>query len=268
MQLLANKIIFFGMELNLDPVAFRIGSKPIYWYGIIIAVGFCLAIIYGYHEAKRTGFSPDHIANVVLIGTPAAIICARIYYVAFNWQQYKGDWGEIIAVWNGGIAIYGALIGACLAGFIYCRYKKINFLELADIACGGFFIGQSIGRWGNFVNSEAYGRETSLPWKMGVVEMGRLIYVHPTFLYESLWNGAGFAILWFLRKRKTYHGQLFYFYVLWYGLGRIWIEGLRTDSLYWGPFRISQLVALACIIAGAVLLARGRKKNIKNMKNV
>lgn len=257
-----NRIIFLGMELNIDPVAFTIMGKEIYWYGIIIALGFCLAIIYGYREASRVGLSPDHIANVVLIGTPAAIIGARLYYVIFNWDQYRGNLGEIIAIWNGGIAIYGALISAVIAGYFYCKHAKIKFLSLADIGVGGFFIGQFIGRWGNFVNGEAYGRETTLPWKMGVTEMGKLIYVHPTFLYESLWNVIGFIVLLFLRKRKSYDGQLFYFYMLWYGMGRIWIEGLRTDSLYWGNFRVSQIVAALCIIAGGYLLAKNKKKKI------
>ncbi|MDP4118235.1 MAG: prolipoprotein diacylglyceryl transferase [Bacillota bacterium] len=260
MNLLINTVTFFGKEFNIDPVAFNIGEKPIYWYGIIIAIGFCLALLFVFSEATRTGFSSDHIANVILIGTPTAIIFARIYYVIFNWKDYAGNPSEIIAVWHGGIAVYGSLIGAFLAGFLYCRYKKLSFLQLADICCGGFLIGQFIGRWGNFVNSEAYGSETTLPWKMGVMEMGRLIYVHPTFLYESLWNFVGFLIIFLFRKKKQYNGQLFYIYITWYGLGRIWIEGLRTDSLYFGSLRVSQMVALICIIVGSVLLIRGYMK--------
>ncbi len=255
-----NKVIFLGKELRINPVAFTVFGKEIYWYGIIIALGFCLALIYAYRESKRVNFSPDHIANVVLIATPVAIIGARLYYVVFNWEQYRGNLREIIAIWNGGIAIYGGLIAASIAGYFYCKYNKISFLHLADICSGGLFIGQIIGRWGNFVNSEAYGRETTLPWKMGVWEMGKLKYVHPTFLYESLWNLLGFVILLLLRNRKTHSGQLFYFYIFWYGLGRVWIEGLRTDSLYLGPFRISQIVALLCITAGLFLLIKSRKE--------
>ena len=254
MFLLMNTIVFFSRTFVLEPVAFHIGRKPVYWYGIIIAAGFFLALLYAFSEAKRTGFSQDDLSNAVLIGTPAAIVCARLYYVIFNFKDYKDNLSEIIAVWNGGIAIYGGLIGACLAGYIYCRIRKISFLQLVDTVCGGFFIGQFIGRWGNFVNSEAYGVKTSLPWKMGVMEGGELIYVHPTFLYESLWNFIGFLILLKLRKNKKYDGRLFYFYILWYGLGRIWIEGLRTDSLYIGAFRVSQLVAAICIIVGGGML--------------
>ena len=260
MFLLMNTIVFFGKTFVIDPIAFHIGNKPVYWYGIIIAAGFFLALLYSFSEAKRTGFSQDDLANAVLIGTPAAIVCARLYYVVFNWSEYKGDFSEIIAVWHGGIAIYGGIIGACLAGYIYCRIKKIRFLKLADIVCGGFFIGQIVGRWGNFVNSEAYGTETSLPWRMGVTEAGTLIYVHPTFLYESIWNLCGFLILLKIRKHKKYDGQLFLFYIFWYGLGRIWIEGLRTDSLYLGPVRISQLVSAACIIVGGGLLIYNKLK--------
>ncbi len=260
-----NHIVFFGRKLAINPVAFEIFGKEIYWYGIIIAFGFCLAIAYGYAEAKRTGLDTDHIANVVLIGAPSAIVGARLYYVVFNFEQYKNNLGEIFAVWKGGIAIYGALIAACLAGAIYCRCAKVRFFELADIASGGFFIGQSIGRWGNFVNAEAYGSQTDLPWKMGIKRMGEFIYVHPTFLYESIWNILGFCIMFFaLRKHKKYHGQLFYFYVFWYGLGRVWIEGLRTDSLYIGNFRISQLVALACITVGTAMLIWGYNKHREN----
>ena len=257
---MTNKVIFFGKELLINPVAFSLLGKPVYWYGIIIAVGFCLAIFYGYGRAKRTGLNPDHIANVVLIAAPVAIVGARLYYVAFNWSQYKNNLSEIIAVWNGGIAVYGGLIAGSVAGYFYCKAAKVNFFELADIAVGGFFIGQSIGRWGNFVNCEAYGRETDLPWKMGVMERGKLIFVHPTFLYESLWNGMGFLIMLLLQKNKRYHGQFFWFYLLWYGMGRVWIEALRTDSLYVGPFRVSQLVAAVCVVCGGVMLFLSRKR--------
>lgn len=257
---MANKIVFFGKEMLINPVAFYLGSKPVYWYGIIIALGFCLAVFYAYAEAKRTGLDPDHIANVVLIGAPVAIVGARLYYVVFNWSAYKNDLSEIVAIWNGGLAVYGGLIAGCLAGLVYCKCAKIGFLRLADIAVGGFFIGQLVGRWGNFMNCEAYGGETDLPWKMGVIERGRMIFVHPTFLYESLWNLIGFSIMFVLRKKKKYDGQLFYFYMLWYGTGRIRIEGLRTDSLYLGNFRVSQIVAALCIVTGGALLLVNRKR--------
>ena len=258
-----NRIIFFGIGLKINPIAFHIGNKPIYWYGIIIALGFCLGILYAFKEAKRTGFSADHITNAVIFGTPVAIICARLYYVIFNLEFYKKNPMDIFAIWNGGIAIYGGLIGAFLTAFIYCKIKKISFLEMTDVACGGFFIGQFIGRWGNFVNCEAYGRETSLPWKMGIYEWGRVQYVHPTFLYESLWNLAGFILLLSFRKNKKFKGELFFFYIIWYGIGRFFIEGLRTDSLYLGVFKVSQLVAVACVIVGTVCMITFTKKRDK-----
>ncbi len=261
MELLTNTIIFFGKVIKVDPVAFTIGSKEVYWYGIIIAMGFCLAIVYAMYEAKRVGLSGDCISDIVLVGTPAAIVGARLYYVIFNWGEYAKNPKEIIAIWNGGLAIYGGIIAGCLAAYFYCRHKKISFLEIADVGCGSLLIGQLVGRWGNFINCEAYGRETRLPWRMGIIEGSDFAYVHPTFLYESLWNLLGLIILQFIKKKKKNHGELFYFYITWYGMGRAWIEGLRTDSLYLGPVRISQLVALLCVVVGISLFVLERKNN-------
>lgn len=253
-----NSIAFpgLGLSFHVNPVAFRVFGKEIYWYGIIIAVGFLLAIVYATRETKRIGESPELVTDLVLWGTPVAIVCARIYYVVFSWDYYSAHLNEIIAIWNGGLAIYGGIIGALLTGCIYCRRKKISFLKVADLAVPGFLIGQAIGRWGNFVNREAYGRETTLPWRMEIFseQAGKILSVHPTFLYESVWNIVGFGLILILKKRKPYDGFLLFCYMIWYGFGRMCIEGLRTDSLYLGNIRISQLVALLSFVAGIALM--------------
>ena len=252
---------FPGLRLNfnINPVAFNIFGKDIYWYGIIIALAMAAAIIYAAKEAKRVGLPDDTISDAMLWGAPIGIICARLYYVAFSWQQYADNPISILYIWEGGIAIYGGVIGAFATGLVYCKIKKISFYKLADIAAVAFLLAQAIGRWGNFVNVEAYGDATSLPWRMEIIPSeskfgGKLTGVHPTFLYESLWNAAGFAILFLWRKKKPFTGFLFWAYLLWYGMGRAWIEGLRTDSLYLGNVRISQLVAGICVIVSAFVI--------------
>ena len=253
-----NHIAFPGLGLSfyVNPVAFRIFGKDIYWYGIIIAVGFLVAIIYATREAKRVGESTELVTDLVLWGTPIAIICARAYYVIFSWDYYSTHPAEIIAIWNGGLAIYGGIIGGLLTGVVYCKIKKKSFLKVADIVVPGFLIGQAIGRWGNFVNMEAYGSETTLPWRMEIFsqEAGKIVSAHPTFLYESLWNFVGFILMLFIRKRKPYDGFELFCYMIWYGFGRMCIEGLRTDSLYLGSIRISQLVAFLSMLAGIAFL--------------
>lgn len=251
-----------GFQFNINSVAFSIGSINVYWYGIIIGVAVLLAYIYAVREARRTGFDENIITDILLIGLPSAIIFARLYYVAFKWEDYSGDLMGIFRIWEGGIAIYGAVIGAVVSALIYCFIKKVKFMRLADIAAPSLLIGQSIGRWGNFVNVEAFGTETDLPWRMGIVEAGEFIYVHPTFLYESLWNLAGLVLILSLRKRKPFTGFLFWLYLLWYGAGRFFIEGLRTDSLMLGNARISQIVALVCVIVSAIVIAMNWSKGI------
>ena len=246
-----------GLELSINPVAFSVFGKPIYWYGIIIAIGFALAICYAVRVAKRVGLSVDTLMDLVLFGAPVAIVCARIYYVIFTWDYYRQHLGEIIAIWNGGIAIYGGLIGAFATAAVYAKVKKVSLTNILDVAAPGFLLAQGIGRWGNFVNQEAFGRATTLPWRMELFlpEQNAYVAVHPTFLYESLWNLAGFALLFALRKKKPFDGFLFYAYLLWYGLGRVWIEGLRTDSLYLGPLRVSQWLAGGCVlVCGTVIV--------------
>lgn len=261
-----------GMKLFIDRVAFYIGAKPIYWYGIIIACGLVIAAAAAVRLGKRNGVSSDTILDIVLLGIPSGIICARLYYVIFSFDDYRDNLIDIFKIWNGGIAIYGAVIGAVASTLIYCKAKKINPLPVMDDCSVGLVIGQMIGRWGNFFNQEAFGGNTNLPWGMTGSEIAEKLRdmsaqglpvdpslpVHPTFLYESLWNLAVLGILlWIFCKKRKFDGQIFWSYIVFYGLGRAWIEGLRTDSLYLGPVRISQIVAAACVALGAVMLLRG-----------
>lgn len=257
-----NFVSIFGLELNIDSVAFHLGSKPIYWYGIIIAIALLSGYFISSYIAPKSGLTRDSILDVVLYGTPSAIICARLYYVIFSLSDYKDNPMKIFAIWEGGIAIYGAIIGAALAAYIYSRIKKLDWKNVFDVSIIGVILGQAIGRWGNFFNKEAYGTQTALPWKMGLYEQGELVYVHPTFLYESLWNLIGLLVLLYINKNKKFNGQTFYSYLVWYGIGRFFIEGLRTDSLYLGAFRVSQLLALVTAVIGIVLIVI----NIKNIK--
>lgn len=265
---------YLDLKFNIDEVAFSVFGKDIYWYGIIIAFGFLLAVICAMFLASKYGMSKDTVLDVVLFAAPVAVVCARAYYVIFEWDYYGKHLDEIIQIWNGGIAIYGAIIGAVAVAIIYCRIKKENTALFCDIGCIGLLIGQSIGRWGNFVNQEAFGGNTNLPWAMTGNEIKRELYslladgvkvdpdmpVHPTFLYESLWNGA-FAIIFLLTfKKRKFDGQIFLFYLMSYGTGRFFIEWLRTDSLMLGSLKISQLVAMVCVAVSAVLM-------IINLKN-
>lgn len=268
-----------GLEFQLNPVAFSVFGKDIYWYGVIIAVGFILAVLYGCRKAAPFGVDQDKVLDMLFIAVPAAIIGARAYYVVFYLDLYinangKFDWGKAIAIWDGGLAIYGGIIAAVLAALIYCKVRKEPFWCYADCGAYGFLIGQMIGRWGNFVNIEAYGGITELPWRMCSSKIAAELFydgeistevynqilegaigVHPTFLYESLWNLVGFILLVFLfRKARKFDGQVFLCYVIWYGVGRLAIEGLRTDSLYFfnTGLRTSQLVAIVSVIAAIV----------------
>jgi len=257
-----------GLQINTDNVAFSIGSTDVYWYGVIIALGFAIAVISAVFLAKKYGVSPETIYDIVIYGTPAAIICARLYYVVFEWEYYANNLSDIIKIWNGGIAIYGAIIGAVLSSVIYCRVKKCNMPLVFDIGAVGLVIGQIFGRWGNFFNQEAFGKNTDSIFGMtGNVIKERLgemaasgmnvspeLPVHPTFLYESLWNVGVLVILLLLFKRRKFDGQNFLTYISLYGLGRFFVEGLRTDSLYLGSFRISQVVALVTFFAGIALI--------------
>lgn len=247
---------FFGIEI--DPIrVIQIGPLNLHLYGIIIGLGLMLAVIYGWKRCTQFGIRQDDITDGVLWVVPFAIICARAYYCIFEWEeQFAADPVSVLYIWNGGLAIYGGIIGAVIGVAVFCRFRKINLPALLDLVLLGFLIGQSIGRWGNFFNREAFGAETESFIRMGLKNgiTGEVTYHHPTFLYESLWNAAGFVLLHFLSKKRQYDGQIALGYVLWYGLGRTVIEGLRTDSLMWGPVRVSQILAGVTSIAAAVAL--------------
>ena len=251
-------ISFPSLGISVNPgYGFDIGSFSIRYYGIIIAVGLLLACIYGLRRGKQFGLTQDDIMDGALMIIPFAIICARAYYCIFAWDEYATNPISVLYIWNGGIAIYGGVIGAAVGIVAYCLFKKIPVGTALDITALGFLIGQSIGRWGNFFNREAFGSVTESFLRMGLenASTGAVTYHHPTFLYESLWNAAGFVLLHFLSKRRKYDGQIALGYAAWYGLGRTFIEGLRTDSLYWGPFRVSQmLAAISCLIATSILI--------------
>lgn len=271
-----------GLEFELNRVAIIILGRPIYWYGIIIVSGLILAVILCSRWGRRFGISQDNILDMMLFAVPAALVAIRAYYVIFNLSYFQNadgslNWGKVLNYGDGGLAIYGAIISSAIVLLIFCKVKKLSFLAFADLGVHGLFIGQLIGRWGNFMNVEAFGSATALPWRMsgptiadymarnGYVDeagynaiLSGTLGVHPTFFYESVWNLAGLVMVYFLGKKRKFDGQCFLFYVFWYGLGRAWIEGLRTDSLYLyvgSTIRVSQLVAaLSALVAGAVLL--------------
>ena len=227
------------------------------YYGLIIALGLLLAVIYGCRRCKQFGLKEDDILDGVLCVTPFAIICARIYYCIFAWnEEFASQPIKALYIWEGGIAIYGGVLGAIIGVLVFCKVKKIKCAAVLDLVALGFLIGQGIGRWGNFFNREAFGAATDSFFRMGLynVKTGAFEYYHPTFLYESLWNLAGFVLLHFCSKKRTYDGQIALGYALWYGLGRTFIEGLRVDSLYLGPFRVSQLLAAVSCTAAAIVM--------------
>lgn len=272
----------FGIEFSFSRVAFEIGGFQIYWYGILIAMGFLLAIIYAFRRASYFGIKQDPMIDVILVGSVCAIICARAYYVLTSLDSYH-SFKEAISIHDGGLAIYGAIIGAVVFGGIMCRVKKISVPAMFDLAGIGLLLGQAIGRWGNFMNQEAFGNNTSMPW--GMISNGTIDYlsrpsvqselsaqgvtvnplmpVHPCFLYESLWCFAGFILLHFLSKHRAFKGETFLQYIVWYGLGRFFIESVRTDSLMIGSFKISQIVAALCVVGGitAIIVIKLKIKN-------
>ena len=253
-------ISFPSLGIEIDPPrGVSVGPLTFNLYGIVIACGLLLAVLYGYRRAKQFGLRQDDILDGVLWVTPFAIICARAYYCIFDWQTYAADPISVLYIWKGGLAIYGGVLGAALGVTVFCLVKKIKLPALLDLVSLGFLIGQSMGRWGNFFNREAFGSATESFLRMGLFNSvtGQWQYFHPTFLYESLWNLAGFVLLHFLSKRRKYDGQIALGYVAWYGLGRSFIEGLRTDSLMLGSLRISQvLAAVSCLAAVIVLLVQ------------
>ena len=277
---MTNTVFFpgLGLEFELNRVAFSVFGHNIYWYGIIIAAGFLLAVAYGLWRAPRFSMDPDVITDAIFVVVPSAILGARAYYVIFNPSVcYDADGAfslyRMVAFWDGGLAIYGGVIATVVSALIFCKVRNVNFWNGMDITVYGLLIGQMIGRWGNFVNVEAYGGVTGLPWRMcsesiandllrdGLLESAEMydsilngtLGVHPAFLYESLWNLLGFIVLVLLAKRgRRFNGQMFLSYVIWYGLGRAAIEGLRTDSLYFfgTGIRSSQMLGLVSAAVG------------------
>ena len=251
------EISFPGLGITMDPArSFSIGPLTIHFYGLLIATGLILAVIYATRRCKQFGITEDDLLDGVLWVTPFAILCARAYYCVFSWEQYASDPIRVLYIWEGGLAIYGGVLGAIAGVAVFCRVKRIKLPALLDLVALGFLIGQSLGRWGNFFNREAFGAETESFLRMGLYNplFGTTVYYHPTFLYESVWNLVGFIGLHFLSKRRKFDGQIALGYAAWYGLGRAFIEGLRTDSLYWGSFRVSQVLAAVSFLAAAGVL--------------
>ena len=263
----------FGISpFELNRVAFSIGSLKVYWYGIIICLGIIFGLAVAYMRMKKIGITADDMADIALICIPSALVGARIYYVLAELESYNSFY-EMIAVWNGGLAVYGGVIGGAVSLILVARHKKKSLMKMLDCAAPGLILGQIIGRWGNFVNAEAYGIAESYdflgakfdissfsernPFRMTVDGMT----VHPTFLYESLWNLVGFILMNVFFKKKAFDGEVLLWYLTWYGLGRCVIEGLRGDSLYVGSIRVSQLLAFICFALGltAIIVLRIRK---------
>ncbi len=276
-----------GIEpFHINEVAFTVFGRPVAWYGILITCGMILAVLYALHIRKYEGISSDDIIDLAFVVIIFGVLGARLYYVIFKWDSYivtdassflqniVGTLKNVIAVWEGGLAIYGGIIAGILTALVFARKRKIRFVKLLDILAPCVWIGQVIGRWGNFINMEAYGSETTLPWRMGILysymDTGITTgmwdiekYVHPTFLYESLWNLTALILVFSFYKKKKFDGQFCSFYFIWYGFGRMLIEGLRTDSLMLGNLRISQGVGFASLILGIVLTVYFTKKSQK-----
>lgn len=260
-----------GFSLNLSPVAFTVGTKEVYWYALIILFGFLMGIFLVSFDSEKRGLSKDNVLDIALWGMVSGVICARIYYVLFSLDEFRGDWLGIFRIWEGGIAIYGAIIGAVLSTFIYCKKKKLNIFNTFDVCCIGLLLGQAIGRWGNFTNCEVFGRPTD--FFLGMSINGNTP-VHPLFFYESMWSFAGVILLAILRNKKKKNGQIFFGYVLWYSAGRLVLEGMRDTRyiLYVIPdvLGISQLVAGLLIIlsvAGIIYVTKSDKDCFKLQEN-
>lgn len=249
-----------GIEsFKIDRTAFTLFGREVAWYGIIIALGMVLAVLYVMYRTKEyEGITVDDVIDFTLFIIISGVIGARLYYVITS--DYDYSFKEVFAIWEGGLAIYGGIIAGGTAAVLVCLYKKIRPLCFLDMLAPAVMLGQLIGRWGNFCNGEAFGYETTLPWGMELTHItasGAERYigiVHPTFLYESLWNLVGFILLNVLYRKRKFDGQIFMMYFAWYGFGRMFIEGLRTDSLYVGPFRISQVVGCLTFLAATTLI--------------
>lgn len=260
-----------GLELTVRSTAFTVFGVTVTWYGVLITIGMMLAMLYGFSRMRSFGIDSDRAIDGVIGGVIGGIVGARTYFVAFHWSDYAGDWKSILNIRGGGIAIYGGLIGALLVGSIVCKLRKLRLFPMYDVVALGFLIGQGVGRWGNFMNHEAFGGNTESIFGMTSYKIQTWIAqnytdgsvdpdlpVHPCFFYESMWCLLGFLILHIISKKaRKFDGQIFLMYVAWYGIGRFFIEGLRTDSLYLGTIKVSQLVAVVSVVTAFVLLMIG-----------
>ncbi|TWT00083.1 prolipoprotein diacylglyceryl transferase [Planomicrobium sp. CPCC 101079] len=262
---------------SIDPIAFSLGPIDVRWYGVIIAAGILLAFLVGQREMVKRGLHPEFLTDLLIWAVPLSIIGARIYYVIFQWSHYKENPGEIIQIWNGGIAIHGALIAAVIVAYIFTKRRNTSFLKVADILAPSILIGQAVGRWGNFINQEAHGGEVSRAFLENLLIPDWIInqmyingaYYHPTFLYESMWSLAGIIILLLLRRVNLVRGELFFFYMIWYSVGRFFIEGMRTDSLVANGLRAAQIVSVIAIVLaiGLIIYRRATLKNPPHYKD-
>ncbi len=260
-----------NLEFNVKSTAFTVFGASVTWYGVLITLGMMLAMIYGFSRMRKFGIDSDRAIDGVIGGVIGAIIGARSYYVLFHLDEYSANWRTVFNIRQGGLAIYGGVIGALLVGSVICKLRKVRLLPMYDVTALGLLIGQCIGRWGNFTNHEAFGGNTDGLFGMTSERISRWIInncdtskvdpafpVHPCFLYESAWCLLGFILLHFISKKwRKFDGQIFLMYIVWYGAGRFFIEGLRTDSLYLGTIKISQAVALLSVVTGLVLLIIG-----------
>lgn len=262
----------YSILAAIDPIAFSLGPIDVRWYGVIIATGIVIAFLVGQREMVKRGLHPDFLTDLLIWAVPLAIVGARIYYVTFQWEHYKDHPADIIAIWNGGIAIHGALIASVIVAYIFTKRRNTSFLKVADILAPSILIGQAVGRWGNFINQEAHGGEVSRNFLENLFLPDWIInqmyidgsYYHPTFLYESLWSLIGIIILLLLRRVNLVRGEMFFFYAIWYSIGRFVIEGMRTDSLYViGELRAAQVVSILAILISAVFIIY-RRVSLKN----
>jgi len=261
----------YSILASIDPVAFSLGPIDVRWYGVIIAAGILLAFLVGQREMVKRGLHPEFLTDLLIWAVPLAIVGARIYYVIFQWDYYKENPGDIIQIWNGGIAIHGALIASVIVAYIFTKRRNTSFLKVADILAPSILIGQAIGRWGNFINQEAHGGEVSRAFLENLFIPDWIInqmyingaYYHPTFLYESMWSLVGIIILLLLRRVNLVRGEIFFFYMIWYSVGRFFIEGMRTDSLVANGLRAAQIVSVLAIVLAVILIVY-RRATIKN----
>lgn len=240
----------------MDPVAFKLFGIEVMWYGVLISIGVIGGTILALREAKRIGIKEDDLIDLLLYAIPLALVGARLYYVIFSWEDYRNDLKEVLNFRGGGLAIHGAIISAIIVALIFTRKRKLDFWKIADACAPSLILGQAIGRWGNYLNQEAYGRPTDLPW--GIMIDG--VKVHPTFLYESVWNFVVFLfLLWYRRNRSKVSGEVFLLYLMLYSVIRFFVEGLRTDSLMLGPIRVAQLISVIGVVITLYYLIKIRK---------